>query len=298
VPTDLQSAALEYLRAGLHILALTGKKPNGRVHGDGWSWEDSFYGAPETDAEVEAVLAAFSEDEGTSGIAILIPEHFLVADVDTERAADLLISLGYETNDETIAAQTKNGIHLWFYAPGADGNRWLGDGQEPNPTRTLLFKGLGGYVVAPPSEHHDAGGAQDGTYEWIIPLVVDDIAQMPQDLPAGVRDRLKAGEQYAAAKPPKEAMTSFTATPVEGLKWWQWPQEFDYNTAGLERAIETAADGNQNNVIHWAAMTCREEGVPFEVAMERLTAAAERGHHPRNRARDTIRGAYKRGPRG
>jgi hypothetical protein len=37
------------------------------------------------------------------------------------------------------------------------------------------------------------------------------------------------------------------------VPWWQWPKVWDVQTDGLEKAIENAADGNQNNVIHWAA---------------------------------------------
>lgn len=295
--TDLRSSALDYLAAGLHILALDGKKPNGRVHGESWSWDDSFHGAPITDEENEAIELSFN-GRGTTGIAILIPENFLVADVDTDRAAQLLLDLGWAKSEDTVVSQTKNGLHIWLAAPGETANRWLGDGQQPNPTRTLLFKGLGGYVVAPPSLHFDANGNEDGVYEWITPLVADGAIQMPDLLPEKAAEKFKLHDQMTAMKGDKEAMTSFTMTPVEGLAWWEWPKVWDYQTAGLERAIEKAADGNQNNLIHWAALTCREEGVPYEVAMERLLAAAIKGGHPRSRARDTIRGAYKRGARG
>jgi hypothetical protein len=293
MPTPLQQAARDYVAGGLHILALVGKRPNGRVHGENWSYEDSFHGTPGED-ELSAFELAFSEARGTTGIAILIPPGLYVADVDSDRAAQLLFDLGFVANDGTVVAQTKNGLHIWFWHPEAGQNRWVGDGQEPNPGRTLLFKGLGGYVVAPPSLHFADDGTVDGTYEWVQPLVVGDMLQMPDVLPPGAATRFKMDDQFNATKPDKEQMTSFTMQPADGVLWWQWPKVWEYSTSGLERAIETAAEGNQNNVIHWAAMTCREEGVPYEVSMERLMAAAERGNHPRNRARDTIRGAYKR----
>lgn len=295
--TDLFEPALDYLRAGLHILALNGKRPSALAHGDHWSWDDSFHGVP-LGVEQDHLRNIFQNPKVT-GIAILIPPGFLVADVDSERAAQLLVDLGFEATEETVCAKTKNGLHVWFWAPGQERNRWLGDGnvKEENPTRTLLFKGHGGYVVAPPSLHFDDKGIVDGVYEWITPLVVDGVAQFPDQLPFKVAQRMKAEDQYAAAKPEREAMQFFTMTPADGVPWWLWEKHWDYQTEGLERAIETAADGNQNNVIHWAAMKCREEGVPYEIAMERLMAAAERGNHPRIRARDTIRGAYKRAAR-
>lgn len=297
--TDIQVAALEYVGAGLRIIALTGKRPNGRVHGESWSWEDSFHGIPETEAEWEAIGMAFSESMGTTGIAILIPPDFLVADVDSDRAAQLLLDLGFERqNDSTPIAQTKNGLHVWFWWPGADRNRWLGDGQEPDPGRTLLFKGLGGYVVAPPSLHFDAAGVIDGTYSWVTPLVSGGAMFMPDVLPSLARERFTMEDQYVATKPDKEAMAHFNMEPVEGVPWYQWKPVWDYQTAGLEKAIETAAMHNQNNLIHWAAMTCLDEGVPYEIAYERLMAAALRGNHPKDRARATIRGAYKRSRNG
>jgi hypothetical protein len=70
------------------------------------------------------------------------------------------------------------------------------------------------------------------------------------------------------------------------------------NLDGLCRAIREAPDGNQNNMIAWAAMQARDEGVPFESAMPQLLAAAIEGGHPERRARTTIKGAYKRVARG
>lgn len=292
--TELLDAALDYLAAGLHILALTEKRPNALVHGESWSWDDSFHGAPESEQEMEHLIRSFS-GRGTTGIAILVPPQFYVADVDSERAADLLLECGFAAAPDTVAAQTKNGIHVWFWDPDADKNRWLGDGQEPNPNRTLLFKGFGGYVVAPPSAHFDSNGQQDGTYQWIGPLVVDGLAQFPDILPAEARRRLHRQDAWSEIRDQnRDQVTHFTMEPVEGVSWWLWEKTWDYNTDGLVQAIINAAEGNQNNVIHWAACVCRDEGVPREIAMERLMEAARLGNHPLNRARDTIRGAYKR----
>jgi len=300
VRNPLADAAAEYLAAGLHILALNGKKPNGRVHGESWSYEDSFHGVPTEIGEANAVKMSFSPEVGTTGIAILIPPDFYVADVDTDRAAEVLLDLGWQSSEDTVVAETKNGLHIWLWYPGADRNRWIGDGKEPDPGRTLLFKGLGGYVVAPPSSHLADDGSVDGTYRWgPRPLVVGGMIQMPDTLPAKASVRFARDDLWAIDRADRQTPVSyFTQEPVEGLKWWQWPKTHEYNTDGLEKAIIAAADGNQNNLIHWAAMVCREEGVPYDVAMTRLLAAAKKGGHPERRARDTIRGAYKRAARG
>jgi len=118
--TPLQQAAIEYLQAGLHILALSGKRPNGRVHGESWSWDDSFFnddGMPLTDLDYAAIEQAFSEAKGTTGIAILIPPDFLVADVDSERAAKLLKDLGFQkTRRHHRRADQERAAHLVLVA--------------------------------------------------------------------------------------------------------------------------------------------------------------------------------------
>jgi hypothetical protein len=299
MPTDLQQAASDYVAAGLHILALTGKKPNGRVHGDSWSYEQSWHGVAETQAELDALDRAFSPEQGTTGIAILIPKGILVADVDTEAAATLLKELGWKASEDSVLAQTKNGVHIWFVAPGADRNRWLGD-------RALLFKGFGGYVVAPPSLHFDADGNQDGEYRWLedSALVDEGTLRWPDTIPPKALSQFTGGSEVSLTYDPnavgaiREQAARWEYAPDPALKWWQWPRVGTFNTTGLEASIENAADGNQNNVIHWAAMTARDEGVPLEVAMKRLLSAAVRGGHPPNRARATINGAYKRAARG
>jgi hypothetical protein len=297
-------AALEYMRAGLHVLALHHKQPNGRVHGEHWSWDDSFWGDVTSPEEMAVLDRAFSHDVGTTGIAILIPEGLLVADVDTDRAAALLKGLGWQATEDSIVAQTKNGLHVWFVAPGADRNRWLGDGREPDPNRTLLFKGFGGYVAAPPSLHFSTDGVQDGQYVWLddSALVVGGIARWPDSLPVEAAKRFTVQDQMSAMKDGavgvREQAASWEYVPVKGVPWHKWARVGTFNTVGLEQAIVNAADGNQNNCIHWAACVCRDEGVPFDVAMTRLLDAAIRGGHPKNRARDTIRSAYKRIARG
>lgn len=295
----LTEAALQYLGAGLRVLALAGKKPNPAVHGDHWSWDDSFHGRVETEDEMALLDRSMSKGMGTTGIAILIPQDFLVADVDTERAADLLVELGGMPTEDTIAAQTKNGLHIWYWYPGADRNRWLGDGQEPDPGRTLLFKGFGGYVVAPPSLHFDKAGEQDGQYVWGgNQLVRENRLFMPDILPAKAAERMHRQDLWQEDRDdikPDFAVTTFE--PIPGEPWWKWRPTTTFSTEGLERAIIEAADGNQNNVIHWSSLVALEEGVPYDVAMERLLAAALKGNHPRKRAIDTIRGAYKRAGR-
>lgn len=277
---ELTEAALGYLGLGMHLLALTGKRPHPRYHAE-WDWDNSIHGTPETYAESVALGNIF-EDPTVTGLAILIPQHVLVADIDTEAAAALFVELAGEYPD-TVAAQTKNGLHLWFLAPGADGSLWLGD-------RALLFKGFGGYVVAPPSAHFDEHGERDFTYTWIKPMGGTDGFDW---LPDGIAARARAERALSAGKPAVEYGPPVSMEPEMHEGRWTGRGWGALDIEGLRQAIIHAKDGNQNNLVYWAACTARDEGVPFEDAMTQLLSAATEGHHPIERAKSTIRGAYK-----
>ena len=293
---DLTTAALAYARAGLHLLALTGKQPSGKWHPE-WDYERSIHGEGEPTWEERAAFEAIFEDDLVTGVAILIPEHFYVADVDKEPAAIILRDLlGGEFAIDTAASQTRNGLHIWFYAPGAHASRWVG-GRDG-----LLLKGLGGYVVAPPSKH-PAGGV----YRWLNPLVVDGricVADMPASMAATLQaiDRVdhtaRVGDGEGQSHPEEDP--GFWGWSVEGtgsLAGGTLHVRAGWNLDGLENAIIEAPDGNQNNVIAWAALTARDGGVPYDVAMTKLLDASLRGNHPKARAVTTIKGVYERGKR-
>ena len=273
-------AAADYLRSGYRLLALRGKRPNPVFHEE-WSWDRSVRGDPTGhEADIEAIF----DHPSTTGIAILIPENVLVADIDTEEAAALFKDLAGDPKDTAIG-RTVNGIHVWYVAPGEAASRWLGG-------RTLLFKGFGGYVAVEPSKHFAEDGTEDGEYRWLTPP-----EQGYDFLPEGIAAMLKADALRDAMKP--EAESDFMSIQLQ-LKDGKWTGEMwpTWNMDGLVRVIRDAAEGNQNNIIHWAACTARDGGVPYEVSMEVLLAAALEGHHPRSRAVSTIRGAYKRARRG
>lgn len=280
---DLTLAALAYLGEGHHLLALKGKRPNPAIHAK-WDWDNSIHGLPENEDDEAALDRVFDYFlSGTTGVAILIPQHVLVADIDTEDAAVLYRSLAGDIPD-TRVSRTVNGIHAWFWAPGADSSVWLGD-------RALLFKGFGGYVAAPPSRHFTDEGKEDGVYTWI-----GGWTGPYEALPDGIEQAIRATRAMekldsAYASVPRER--NLVPIMVDGR--WSGRGYGVSDITGLCKAITDAPDGNQNSVIHWAACVCLEEGVPFNITMEQLLAAAIAGNHPEHRARATIAGVYKRG---
>lgn len=275
--SHISEAALDYLRAGYRLLALKGKRPNPRLHAE-WSWDNSIHGDP-TGRE-EAVADIF-DNHGTTGIAILIPRHVLVADIDSEDAAELFKDLAGNPKGTAIG-RTVNGLHVWYLAPGEAASRWLGG-------RTLLFKGHGGYVAVEPSLHFAEDGTEDGQYRW-----VSDLSDGIDFLPDGIAEMMKADALRESLKPSNED-SDMVGIELQFNERGEWKGMYPtWHMDGLAHTIEKAAEGNQNNVIHWAACVARDGGVPYDVAMDVLLAAALRGKHPRQRAISTIRGAYKR----
>lgn len=268
---ELTAAVIEYINFGYHILAISGKRPNPRYHSSGWSWGNSIYGSGLTEDEI-AELARIFQDPTTTGVALIIPKHVVVADVDTDAAAALLTKLAPNWQDYARVSRTPKGLHLWFLAPGAEGSTWLGEDGK----RVLLLKGYGGYVVAPPSLHFDDLGRPDGVYRWL-----GDWRQMDW-LPEGLAERLRLARALQSLRPISEVIRD---------------PEKPKNLDGLSRIIIEAPDGQQNSIIHWAAQRALEDGVPYEVAYATLMDAARKGRHPTNRAHHTITGVYRRAGR-
>ena len=157
----LIEAAGEYLAAGLVLLAVSGKLPNGKFHRH-WK-EDAIFGVPESAEDVE-LLARIFGDESTTGIAVVLPANLLVVDIDGEDGAQAWHRLaerhGFDLVPDTPITRTGKGLHLWFL-----------DGRERRNGTVIGkmdAKTIGGYVLVPPSRH--PSGA---VYEWLTPLVVN-----------------------------------------------------------------------------------------------------------------------------
>ena len=283
----LADAALDYLSRGQHILALSGKRPHPTYHPK-WSWDESIHGEPDNENEIATVRGIFEDDPSVTGVALLVPEHNLVADVDSEEAAALLMLLAGGEMPVTATAMSHHGMHMWFLAPGAKGSRWL-DGE------TLLFKGFGGYVVAPPSAFAPCDEnpcpkwhASATTYEWVTDPFVFDY------LPDGVIERFKLTDATSPVERPKtREKDSFSVAHVSlgevgHLQMWQVR-----NIDGLVALVRHSPQGNRNNLLAWAALTSAEEGVSLE-AMQPLIEAAITAGLPKAEAEYTVRHAFRR----
>ena len=136
---DCLTAALAYSRRGWAVFPLNGKKPatqNG--------WKDAT-----TDPHV--IVGWFAGSPHNVGIATG-PSGLLVVDTDTDEALEWWIA---QNPPRTAVATTGRGQH-WYYR--AEGARSTAGTLAPH----VDTRGLGGYVVAPPSRHPETGAL----YAW------------------------------------------------------------------------------------------------------------------------------------
>lgn len=281
----LADAAAEYLNAGLAVIALAGKLPNTALHRH-WN-EDCIRGTVEDDEEGGdwAILYRYFEHPETTGIGIVIPEHMAVVDIDGEEGAiqwrDLVGDA--ELVPDTPAAKTGRGLHLWFVTPRSQGNKKLGP--------KLDLKGHGGYVAAPPSLHPDGH-----VYTWLDPLVVNGVRQVDW-LPEGIEKWLAASDAVAEDFHIERPIYHLYNLSLQSGAWRLRREVCPPPIDGLIGAVREAPEGNRNNILAWAALQARDEGVTLEVAERDLGGAAiEAGLTPRE-VKTTIRAAYRRRPK-
>lgn len=189
----IPAAALSYAARGWHVLPLEprGKKPLGKLVPHGL--KDAT-----TDADtIRAWWAA--EPDANVGIAT---GHggLVVVDVDNPKAAQALRDVVGDL-PVTPSVVTSKGAHLYYWHPETIGNS---PGGLP---AGIDVRGLGGYVVAPPSVHPSGD-----VYTW-------DTEGNPARLPDALAQLLKADRARVAPSdgaPIPEGQRNTTATQIAG----------------------------------------------------------------------------------
>jgi hypothetical protein len=160
-----------------------------------------------------------------------------VVDIDGEEGAVAWKEIaGADFIPDTWVAKTGRGLHLWLH-----------DGLNVWPTTKLAekldFKGLGGYVAAPPSIHPSGH-----SYEWLQSPSEANVMEMPE----GLKDILNAG---------KFARDRVKAKRVERQNFKE--TGLISNTpsfSGIIDRMRAALPGERNNVLNWAAYTMIQDG--------------------------------------
>jgi hypothetical protein len=270
---ELLDAAHDYIERGLSVIALTGKQPNTSVHKRGLY--DAF---SKGHAGLMDRHAAFTHPN-TTGIGILTGGQFdtgggyYVVDIDGEDGAaqwKALVGSG-EYIPDRWAAKTGRGLHLWV----AD--------IEPWPTvklgSKLDFKGVGGYVAAPPSIHPDGH-----PYTWLLPPADESPMEMPEPLLAELRKRKALRDQAMIGKSMRKPVPVEDRIP--GMIY------NDVSHEGVIQKVREGGEGNRNNLLFWAAATLKEEGAS-QADFDRLLDAAVEAGLPRFEARRTMTSAIR-----
>jgi hypothetical protein len=105
------------------------------------------------------------------GIGLCTGHLFFVLDIDGDDGRNSLTALiGDDQLPVTPTAKTKRGLHYYYLIPKGVEIR-----NRAAVRPGIDVRGIGGYVVAPPSPHPDGG-----TYSWILDWRTTDLADAPQ----------------------------------------------------------------------------------------------------------------------
>lgn len=277
----LLDAASNYINAGLSVIALSGKLPNTAVHRHGL--DNAISGTIETD-EDRAALAEFFGHPETTGVAIVIPEHLVVVDIDGEVGAESYQRMAGSDIPDTPAAKTGRGLHLWFMTPRVQGSTKLAD--------KLDLKGVGGYVAAPPSLHPDGH-----VYTWLDPLHVGTQLAPIDWLPMGIEMLLADREAIATENHVERPVYHLYNLSLQDGRWRLRVTPIPPPIDGLIATVKNAEPGGRNNTLAWAVLQARDEGVTLEVALRDLGGAAIEAGLTDREVKTTIRSAYRRSRR-
>jgi hypothetical protein len=212
-----------------------------------------------------AVVGEWWQRWPQANLALTTGRRFDVLDVDGDQGVEALravLSMAPIEHPGPVARTGGGGWHL-LYAPTGLGNRV---GLLPG----VDWRGRGGLIVAPPSEH-----ASGHSYRWIRPLT----ATLPE-VPVRLRRRLAPPATPRTTLPPAPTPTGHSV---------------GYGRAALAReqaAVATAPPGRRNATLNRAAFNLGQlvaAGLldAAEVQAVLLAAALEAGN-PETKARATI----------
>lgn len=269
----LLDAATDYTQRGLRVIALTGKAPNVKVHRRG------LYDAFGNDADPVKMMTAFIHPD-TTGVGILTGDPYYVVDIDGEDGAKAWVDIMQRLDiPQAWVATTGRGMHIWY----AHSQYWCPCGIEFHTTvlgNKLDFKGVGGYVAAPPSLHPNGN-----RYAWLLAPNDGPPHEMPEELHSILvaQEQMKQQRQITGQMSKREKH----AILEDGVLW------NTFNFDGLITSVRGALPGNRNATLHWAACCMYEDGADNTDIADLVDAAVATGLDHRE-VMQTIRSARKK----
>lgn len=201
------------------------------------------------------------------GLACGQQSGVIVIDFDQRNGSDETIKLLASRRQyfpPTVEVRTwSGGTHLYY--------RWL---PEIKNSKSKLGPGIdvkttGGYVVAPPSRIKCSETGKTGKYEWVNSPLGGELPRLPQ-----------------------WAVVALKTNPEQKLI--NKKSDFKGDFSPVFRYIETAASGQRNNILYWAARKAAESGKDDGQTKSDLLQAAQNCGLDRIEAEKTIRSAYSK----
>lgn len=231
-----------------------------------------------------ATLADWSEQWPQANVGLRTGVAFDVLDLDSDAAGIWLANHALEQGAPMPEcwgwgpmAATGKGSHL-YYAPTGAGNRSRVAGVDG-----FDWRGRGGYVVAPPSLH-----VSGRRYEWHPDCGPDTPIPAAPDFLVDL-----------VVRKPQPASSPQPASQLSQLSHGTW------SPSGLIATVATAAEGERNQALNWAAHKVgldvaagKVDDATAIVALEQLAVAAERTGLRSSEVDATIRSGYTAGRRG
>lgn len=282
--SELAGAALSYAERGWPTFPVEprGKRPLGRLVAHGLK-------EASTDPDV---VADWWRRAPAANVGLATGHRFDVLDIDTDEALDVLGRASRPDDAPTIDGPTcrtgGGGIHV-YVAPTGGGNRAMLLGQK------IDWRGLGGYVVAPPSVH-----SSGRRYEWEPGWSPADVPCAPlpgwavELLGVGPRDVSRAETSAPAGRATSQDLGS---TRPAG------PEEGAYGRRALEAEcgkVAIAAAGERNHTLNVAAFAIGQLVAGGEItdvagAYDALLTAGLRAGLGEKETRDTLRSGLDKG---
>lgn len=173
--------------------------------------------------------------------------------LDTLKEA-LIEQMGCDLPRSLTAVTQSEGVHVYLKQPQDGGEPIRNRGNLP---RHVDVRGLGGYVIAPPSILYHADGSE-GRYRWLSNRH-DDPAEAPAALVEILRTKGKKKADRETADRPSASPATGSAAPARSADVSQ--AEFDairkYGLSALEaecRLVRTAKSGARNDQLNESAL--------------------------------------------
>jgi len=264
-PNTLYRAACAYARSGQPVFPCKSSGPKAKAPLN----HNGVNGATTDVSQIRRWWRA----RGDAAIGIATGHLYDVLDVDIKEQADgrvhlpMLHRLGLLNGCKRVVKTPSGGWHLYFPSTKGLTNKARGT------TLGMDVRGLGGYVIAPPSYLTDAVNAEGTIYSG--PYVDHGPTEDSTDDPLW-------WDLIAATIAPVDTDTN---KPIQLL-----PSERRASLAALREWVSTLNKGERNNGFHWAVSRCVDNGIdPDELIEAALLTGLEE-----DEVKATIGSALKR----